>query len=98
MSNKDYLQKGFDKTLSHAIEECGEFLTAAGKLQRWGSLSVNPIYREAPDGSRGECNGRWLWREMLDLEDVLKRLKQEMIAEHDTGRFEMNPDGTWRDD
>lgn len=36
MSNKKYFQKPLDKKLSHVIEECGEVLAAAGKIQRWG--------------------------------------------------------------
>jgi len=38
-----FLQDGFDKQLSHVIEECGEVLAAAGKTQRWGRESVNPL-------------------------------------------------------
>lgn len=93
MSDKRYIQKGMDKALSHAIEEAGEFLTAAGKLQRWGSHSNNPIYDEAPDGSRRECNAHWLWREAGDLLASLTRLRHEMAKEHDEGFFEQNKKG-----
>ncbi len=98
MSNEKYLQKGMDKNLSHAIEEAGEFLTAAGKLQRWGSHSSNPIYRQVPDGSRGECNAHWLWRETNDLISALIRLKHDMVAEHDAGFFDQHDDGSWAND
>lgn len=98
MADKDYLQGGFDKNLSHAIEEAGEFLTAAGKTQRWGGLSFNPIYNKVPDGSRGEINCRWLWREIQDLEDALKRLKKEMLKEFDEGMFDQNKDRTWKEE
>jgi hypothetical protein len=95
MTDKRFIQIGFDRVLSHSIEEAGEFLTAAGKTQRWGGRSINPIYDEVPDGSRGEMNGRWLWREIQDLESVLKRLKKEMIKEFDKGDFDQNKDGSW---
>lgn len=98
MADKRFIQQGMDKTLSHAIEEAGEFLTSAGKLQRWGSHSQNPIYDKVPDGSRGECNAHWLWREIIDLQDALARLKEAMVKEHDYGFFHQNKDGSWKDD
>ena len=66
--NKLFLQKGFNKQLSHVIEECGEVLAAAGKLQRWGKDSFNPI-------TGGETNIDWLKRELDDLENAIQRLK-----------------------
>lgn len=98
MSDKRFLQNGFEKNLSHAIEECGEFLAAAGKTQRWGVHSSNPIYSTAPDGSRGEANSHWLWREMQDLQAALKRLKKAMINDFDKGVFDQDKDGNWRED
>lgn len=74
MSNPKYLQDGFDKRLSHAIEECGEFIAAAGKTQRWGVYSVNP---ELPREMQ-ETNIQWLFRELLDVEEALQRLKESM--------------------
>lgn len=70
MSNPKYFQEGFDKQLSHAIEECGEFLTAAGKTQRWGTLSVNP---ELPEEEQ-ETNINWLIREARDVREAINRL------------------------
>ena|ERR1700679_3066532 len=70
MSDKRFLQDGFDKRLSHAIEECGEFLAAAGKTQRWGVWSVNPLIQEAGQ----ETNLVWLRREMADIRQALDRL------------------------
>jgi len=77
MSDPRFLQYGFDKALSHAIEECGEFLAAAGKTQRWGRLSVNPLLPT----EQQEANEAWLRREMTDLMQALHRLSNEMIME-----------------
>ncbi len=71
MSSPQYLFPGFDFALAHAIEETGEFLAAAGKLQRFGRDSVNPDL--PPD--RQETNIAWLRREMVDLQEALARLE-----------------------
>jgi hypothetical protein len=76
MSDPKYLQDGFDKKLAHAIEESGEFLAAAGKLQRWGAFSVNPeIPREMQ-----EFNIDWVFREALDLQEAIGRLLNSIRA------------------
>ena len=72
MSDPRFLQQGVDKCLAHAIEECGEFLAAAGKTQRWGWNSVNPLLPT----SQQETNGHWLYREMKDVEDAFTRLRR----------------------
>jgi hypothetical protein len=77
VSDPRFLQNGFDKILSHAVEECGEFLAAAGKTQRWGVRSVNPLLPVAQQ----ESNLVWLRREMKDVIDVLRRLDRAMEAE-----------------
>lgn len=77
MSNRKYLRPGFNFALSHAIEECGEFLAAAGKTQRWGRLSSNP---ELPVGDR-ETNIVWLKREMQDLRGALDRIDAALAEE-----------------
>lgn len=69
-----FLQEGFDKTLSHAIEECGEFLAAAGKTQRHGLNSVNPLLPAAMQ----ETNRQWLIRELEDVRRSLDRLMQNL--------------------
>lgn len=71
MSHSKYLQRGFDKQLSHFIEECGEVLAAAGKTQRWGLHSVNP---ELPKAQQEE-NIDWLKRELSDLKQAIYRLE-----------------------
>ena len=74
MSDPRFLQDGFEKQLAHAVEECGEFLAAAGKTQRWGPWGVNPLLQV----SERESNFLWLKREMQDVQDVLARLKATM--------------------
>lgn len=76
MSDPRFLQEGFDKRLAHAIEECGEFLAAAGKTQRWGPYSTNPLL---PEGER-ETNLAWLRRESADVRQALDRLDQAIEA------------------
>ncbi len=71
MSDKRFLQRGFNKQLSHLIEECGEVLAAAGKLQRWGRDSFNPLLEGAQ-----ETNINWLKRELKDLKLVIDRLEK----------------------
>lgn len=76
MTDARFLQDGFDKKLSHVIEECGEVLAAAGKTQRWGRTSVNPTLPK----EQQETNESWLWRELDDLEHAIARLKSEMMG------------------
>jgi NTP pyrophosphatase (non-canonical NTP hydrolase) len=81
MSDPNYFQDGFEKRLSHAIEECGEFLAAAGKLQRWGPKSVNP---EIPPYAR-VTNLNWLRSEMQDVTEALARLDEAIREEFPDG-------------
>lgn len=69
-----FIQFGFEKTLAHFIEECGECLSAAGKTQRWGLESVNPLL--PPE--QQETNETWLRRELADLREVMDRLESEL--------------------
>jgi NTP pyrophosphatase (non-canonical NTP hydrolase) len=66
-----FLQDGFDKQLAHVVEECGEVLAAAGKTQRWGPASVNPLLPPAQQ----ETNLAWLRRELADLRQAMDRLE-----------------------
>lgn len=92
MSNLKYLKpENFDFCLSHAIEECGEFLAAAGKTQRWGLESVDPTL---PPGER-EHNGRWLLRELDDVEGALKRLRVRLAARDGNGYINPHDDVEW---
>jgi len=79
MSDPRFLQDGFDKRLSHLIEECGEVLAAAGKTQRWGPDSVNPLI---PEHER-ESNLLWLRRELADLSQAIGRLEEAIEQEFD---------------
>lgn len=77
-----WLQEGFDKQLSHLIEEAGEVLAAAGKTQRWGRDSTNPTLVKG-DKNFGETNEEWLMREIGDLELAIIRLRcTVMYKEH----------------
>lgn len=77
MSDPRFLQDGFDKRLAHAIEECGEFIAAAGKLQRWGPRSVNPLL---PADQQQE-NIDWLESEMRDVTQAMERLHLAIAEE-----------------
>lgn len=77
MSDPRFLQTGFDKQLSHVIEECGEVLSAAGKTQRWGKDSPNPLLPK----EQQETNEVWLLRELNDLKLAIDRLLVTMYAE-----------------
>lgn len=77
MSDPRFLQDGFAKRLAHAIEECGEFIAAAGKLQRWGPHSVNPLL---PADEQQE-NIDWLESEIVDVQQAMDRLSQAIAEE-----------------
>lgn len=74
MSDNMFIKKGFDQTLSHVIEECGEVLAAAGKLQRHGIYSVNPLLPV----EQQETNIHWLIRELVDLKEAIERFELEL--------------------
>lgn len=77
MSDPRFLQDGFEKRLAHVVEECGELLAAAGKTQRWGAMSFDPLIPEA----ERETNLVWLRREMADVEQAIARLDQAIEEE-----------------
>jgi hypothetical protein len=80
MSNKRFLQAGFDNQLAHVIEECGEVLAAAGKTQRFGAFSMNPLLSPG-DPLYRETNIVWLKREMIDLQEAIARLQATIEEE-----------------
>jgi hypothetical protein len=82
MSDPRFLQRGFDKQLAHLVEECGEVLAAAGKTQRWGRDSVNPLIPTIAQ----ETNEAWLRRELADLRQSIDRLEATMDADNLTDR------------
>lgn len=71
MSDPRFLQDGFDLRLAHFVEECGEALAAAGKTLRWGAYSANPLLSP----NEQEENIVWLMREMDDVEQAIRRLR-----------------------
>lgn len=79
MSDPRFLQDGFDNRLAHFIEECGEALAAAGKTQRWGAESVNPLLPE----NKQETNLLWLRREIADVKQAIARLEEAIKEEWD---------------
>lgn len=74
MSHDPFLPSTCDGCLAHAIEECGEFIAAAGKTQRFGYLSVNPLL---PPSER-EPNLEWLRRELADVRQAMDRLEAQL--------------------
>lgn len=57
-----------EEALSHVIEECGEVLFWAGKVQRFGWHSSHPKYNNEP-------NIRGLSRELNDLKRRIRELE-----------------------
>jgi hypothetical protein len=68
MTDIRFRQSRFEKRLARLVEECGEVLAAAGKTQRWGPFSVNPLLPEA----ERETNLARILREMADLKDAIR--------------------------
>jgi NTP pyrophosphatase (non-canonical NTP hydrolase) len=77
MTHVNFLQEGLNNQLAHLIEECGEVLAAAGKTQRFGWLSVNPLLPPAAQ----ESNKDWLLREIKDLKLTISRLEKTIESE-----------------
>lgn len=77
MSHPEFLQHGFDKSLSHLVEECGEVLAAAGKTLRFGPFSFNPLLPT----EQQESNIDWLQRELADLRGAIDRMQQAITEE-----------------
>jgi NTP pyrophosphatase (non-canonical NTP hydrolase) len=80
MSDPRFLQDGFDKKLAHVVEECGEVLAAAGKTQRWGRDSIDPLLCPG-DPLYMETNIAWLRRELYDLQGAIDRLTRTIDRE-----------------
>lgn len=68
-----YAPKTLEQKLGYLVEECGEVLAAVGKTQRWGLESCNP----EPGASR-ETNREWIIRELHDLEQAIKIIRDEI--------------------
>lgn len=77
MVDPRFMQEGFEKRLSHFMEECGEAITAGCKTQRWGRESYDPTL---PPEDR-ETNDAWLRREIADVKETAERLLEAMDQE-----------------
>lgn len=75
MSDDRFLPVGLKGRLTHAMEECGEFVAAAGKAHRFGFFSSNPLIEN------GEMNYQWVQREMGDVRQALSRLQTKKMEE-----------------
>lgn len=72
--NHKYYPKTIQQKLGYLAEECGEVMAAVGKTIRWGLESYNP---ELPEKER-ETNREWLLRELEDLEQAIKIVKDNL--------------------
>lgn len=72
---------GFSFGLARLVEELGECTAAAGKTQRWGLDSVNPLLPSAQQ----ETNRDWLLREMDDVERRIARVRADIARMVKTG-------------
>ncbi len=70
----EYTPWGEEQTIAYLVEELGEAIAAAGKLLRWGEHSTNPELKPG-DETYGETNGEWLLRELVDVEEAIKRTR-----------------------
>lgn len=76
MSHPGFFPTTVDGHLAHATEEAGEFISVAGKIGRFGFMSVNPLL----PAELQETNLHWLRREMADLRGALDRLDVQLDA------------------
>jgi hypothetical protein len=67
--HKRYANKG--KPLGHLIEECGEVIQVAGKIQRFGWRAKNPL-----KGRDRRPNEELLQSEIADLQHAINRVKR----------------------
>lgn len=66
----EFLQEGFEKQLSHLMEECSEVIKVGCKIQRFGRKNQKP--------GTDETNEQQLIREMKDLVSSIDRLWDTM--------------------
>lgn len=79
MSDPRYLQPELEKRFDHLVEECGEFISAYGKMRRWGAFSVNPEL----DPEIQETNLDWVTNEMNDIIEAIERVKEKLRSAGD---------------
>jgi NTP pyrophosphatase (non-canonical NTP hydrolase) len=68
-----YTPVTLDEKLGYLVEEAGEVLAAVGKTLRWGVESYNPDL-----GPESESNREWILRELDDLENAIKLVREEL--------------------
>jgi hypothetical protein len=71
----NYLQEEPEKILEHLIEECGELISAYGKMRRWGAHSYNP---EVEIDER-VTNITWVMAEAEDVYQAALRLRNTAV-------------------
>jgi NTP pyrophosphatase (non-canonical NTP hydrolase) len=81
MAHEEFRPTDLQGALAHLVEECGEVLSAAGKTQRYGFDSVNPLLPK----HQQETNADWLWREMEDLKMAIDNLQRKMRQDDPSG-------------
>jgi hypothetical protein len=74
MTDSRFLQEELEKRFDHVVEECGEFISAYGKMRRWGAFSVNPDL----DPAIQEANIDWVRREMDDIVKTVKKVQEHL--------------------
>lgn len=79
MSDPKYFQEELRKKFDHVVEECGEFISAYGKMSRWGAFSSNPEL----DPEIQEDNIDWVRREMDDIVEAIERVKEHILNRED---------------
>lgn len=83
MTDERYMRPGVEFALARLNEECGELVSAIGKTMRWGLNSSDPS-----SGVR-ESNEDWIYREMEDVEDAIKRFRAEVNKTTPAERYRM---------
>lgn len=69
----EYEPKNLDEKLGYLVEEAGEVLAGVGKTLRWGVESYNPDL-----GPESESNREWILRELDDLENAIRLVREEL--------------------
>lgn len=76
LAGHKYYPATVGQKLGYLVEECGEVLSAIGKTQRWGLDSYNPDI-----GPESETNRAWILRELRDLEDACKIVREALSSD-----------------
>lgn len=74
MTDERYMRPGVEFAVAKLNEECGELVSAIGKTMRWGFASFDPTKHERDR----QTNEGWIFAEMRDVEDAIRRLRHEV--------------------